>query len=94
LAEWYSLHRSLPANRRDINLDSMNILGPHLTLCPRCGTLFTESRVEAIAKERRVRIAGPPPEQGSFFRSDHFRLQSQIPSISLKEGNDYVSHQS
>ena len=33
------------------------------------------------------------PEQGSFFRSDHFPFaKAGVPSISLKEGDDYVGH--
>jgi Zn-dependent M28 family amino/carboxypeptidase len=35
----------------------------------------------------------PRPEQGSFYRSDHFPFAKVgVPSISLKEGNDYVGH--
>jgi len=35
----------------------------------------------------------PHPEQGSFFRSDHFPFAKVgVPSISLKEGSDYVGH--
>jgi Zn-dependent M28 family amino/carboxypeptidase len=33
------------------------------------------------------------PEQGSFYRSDHFPFAKVgVPSISLKEGNNYVGH--
>ena len=33
------------------------------------------------------------PEQGSFYRSDHFPFAKiGVPSISLKEGDDYVGH--
>jgi Zn-dependent M28 family amino/carboxypeptidase len=50
--------------------------------------------VEAVAKERGLRISPDPrPEQGSFFRSDHFPFAKVgVPSISLKEGSDYVGH--
>jgi Zn-dependent M28 family amino/carboxypeptidase len=35
------------------------------------------------------------PEQGSFFRSDHFPFAKVgVPAISLKEGNDYVGRPS
>jgi Zn-dependent M28 family amino/carboxypeptidase len=48
--------------------------------------------VEALAKERGLRISPDPrPEQGSFYRSDHFPFAKVgVPSISLKEGDDYV----
>ena len=47
-----------------------------------------------MLKKRGVRISPDPrPEQGSFFRSDHFPFAKVgVPSISLKEGNDYVGH--
>jgi Zn-dependent M28 family amino/carboxypeptidase len=33
----------------------------------------------------------PRPEQGSFYRSDHFPFAKVgVPSISLKEGDDFV----
>jgi len=50
--------------------------------------------VEAIARERGLRVSPDArPEQGSFYRSDHFPFaRVGVPSISLKEGNDYVGH--
>ncbi len=42
--------------------------------------------------ERGLRISPDPrPEQGSFYRSDHFPFAKVgVPSISLKEGDDYI----
>ena len=50
--------------------------------------------VEAIARERGLRISPDPrPEQGSFYRSDHFPFAKVgVPSINLREGSDYVGH--
>jgi Zn-dependent M28 family amino/carboxypeptidase len=50
--------------------------------------------VEAVARARGMRVSPDArPEQGSFYRSDHFPFaKAGVPSISLKEGNDYVGH--
>lgn len=94
-AEWYSLHPLVPNNKTaaDINLDSMNILGPTHDFVPlgaERSSLYAV--VQAIARERGLQISPDPrPEQGSFYRSDHFPFAKVgVPSISLKEGDDYI----
>lgn len=96
-AEWYSLHPLVPIAKTaaNINLDSMNILGPTHDFVPLGAERSSlKAVVEAVAKERGLRISPDPrPEQGSFFRSDHFPFAKVgVPSISLKEGSDYVGH--
>jgi len=96
-AEWYTRHPLVPINKTaaNINLDSMNILGPTHDFVPLGAERSSlKAVVEAIAKERGLRISPDPrPEQGSFFRSDHFPFAKVgVPSISLKEGSDYVGH--
>ena len=96
-AEWYSRHPLVPIEKTaaNINLDSMNILGPTRDFVPLGAERSSlEAIVEAIAKERGLRISPDPrPEQGSFFRSDHFPFAKVgVPSISLKEGDDYIGH--
>jgi Zn-dependent M28 family amino/carboxypeptidase len=96
-SEWYSQHPLVPVNKTaaDINLDSMNILGPTSNFVP-LGAERSSLKVvvEAIARERGLTISPDPrPEQGSFYRSDHFPFAKVgVPSISLKEGDDYVGH--
>jgi Zn-dependent M28 family amino/carboxypeptidase len=48
--------------------------------------------VQAVARERGMRISPDArPEQGSFYRSDHFPFAKVgVPSISLKAGEDFV----
>jgi len=94
-SEWYSRHPLVPVEKTaaDINLDSMNILGPTRDFVPLGAERSTlKVVVEAIARERGLRISPDPrPEQGSFYRSDHFPFAKVgVPSISLKEGDDYV----
>jgi Zn-dependent M28 family amino/carboxypeptidase len=94
-SEWYSRHPLVPLNKTaaDINLDSMNILGPTNDFVPLGAERSSlKAVVEAIARERGLRISRDPrPEQGSFYRSDHFPFAKVgVPSISLKEGDDYM----
>jgi len=96
-SEWYSRHPVVPVNKTaaDINLDSMNILGPTNDFVPLGAERSSlKAVVDAIARERGFRISPDPrPEQGSFYRSDHFPFAKVgVPSISLKEGDDYIGH--
>jgi len=96
-AEWYSKHPLVPLSKTaaDVNLDSMNVLGPTNDFVPLGAERSSlKAVVEAVARERGMRVSPDArPEQGSFFRSDHFPFAKVgVPSISLKEGNDYVGH--
>jgi Zn-dependent M28 family amino/carboxypeptidase len=94
-AEWYSKHPVVPLNKTaaNVNLDSMNVLGPTNDFVPLGAERSTlKAVVEAVARERSLRVSPDArPEQGSFYRSDHFPFAKVgVPSISLKEGIDYV----
>jgi Zn-dependent M28 family amino/carboxypeptidase len=94
-AEWYASHPLVPLAKTaaDINLDSMNILGPTNDFVPLGAERSSlEGIVQAVARERGLKVAPDPrPEQGSFYRSDHFPFAKVgVPSISLKEGADYT----
>jgi Zn-dependent M28 family amino/carboxypeptidase len=94
-AEWYSRHPLVPLNKTaaNVNLDSLNVLGPTNDFIPLGAERSTlKAVVEAVARERGMRVSPDArPEQGSFYRSDHFPFAKVgVPSISLKEGNDYV----
>ena len=96
-AEWYSKHPLVPLAKTaaDVNLDSMNVLGPTNDFIPLGAERSSlKAVVEAVARERGMRVSPDArPEQGSFYRSDHFPFAKVgVPSISLKEGNDYVGH--
>jgi Zn-dependent M28 family amino/carboxypeptidase len=96
-AEWYAMHPVVPLNRTaaNVNLDSMNVLGPTQDFIPLGAERSTlKAVVEAVARDMGLRVSPDArPEQGSFFRSDHFPFaKAGVPSISLKEGNDYVGH--
>jgi Zn-dependent M28 family amino/carboxypeptidase len=96
-SEWYSRHPLVPLTKTaaDVNLDSMNILGPTNDFVPLGAERSSlKAVVEAIARERSLRISPDPrPDQGSFYRSDHFPFAKVgVPSISLKQGDDYIGH--
>ncbi len=96
-AEWYSRHPVVPVNKTaaNVNLDSMNMLGITRDFTPLGADRSSlQSIVEAVARERAMRVSPDArPEQGSFYRSDHFPFAKVgVPSISLKEGSDFVGH--
>src|SRR5437867_462999 len=94
-SEWYSQHPLVPIAKTaaNVNLDSMNILGPTRDFVPLGAERSSlKAVVDAIARERGFGISPDPrPEQGSFYRSDHFPFAKVgVPSISFKEGDDYI----
>ena len=96
-SEWYTRHPLVPLGKTaaDVNLDSMNVLGRTNDFIPLGAERSSlKAVVEAVARERGMRVSPDArPEQGSFYRSDHFPFaRVGVPSISLKEGNDYVGH--
>ena len=96
-SEWYTRHPLVPLQKTaaNVNLDSMNVLGRTNDFIPLGAERSSlKAVVEAVARERGMRVSPDArPEQGSFYRSDHFPFAKVgVPSISLKEGNDYVGH--
>jgi Zn-dependent M28 family amino/carboxypeptidase len=94
-AEYYSHHPLVPlANTvADINIDGVNFFGKISSFMPLGAERSSiMSPVEAAAKERKFKLtADTRPEQGFFFRSDHFPFAKVgIPSISLQHGDTFV----
>lgn len=94
-ADWYSKHPLVPVEKTaaNVNLDSMNMLGVTEDFIPLGAERSSlKAVVDAVAHERGMRVSPDArPEQGSFYRSDHFPFAKVgVPSISLKEGNSYV----
>lgn len=94
-AEWYATHPLVPLNKTagNVNLDSVNILGRTRNFVPLGAERSSlKAVVDAVARDMNL-IVSPDsrPEQGSFYRSDHFPFaRVGVPSISLKEGMDFV----
>jgi Zn-dependent M28 family amino/carboxypeptidase len=94
-ADWYARHPLVPLTKTaaNVNLDSMNVLGLTRDFAPLGAERSTlQAVVEAVARERNLTVKPDQrPEQGSFYRSDHFPFaKAGVPSISLKEGDDFV----
>jgi hypothetical protein len=94
-ADYYAHHPLVPLNRTagNVNIDGLNIFSKtsdFVALGAERSSLWTI--VTEVAKERNMTVSGDAhPEQGSFYRSDHFPFAKVgVPSISLKEGNMFI----
>jgi len=96
-AEYYTRHPLAPIDKTvaNINLDSMNVLGLATDIAPLGSERSTLGKViEAVGRENQVTISPDPrPEQGSFYRSDHFPFAKVgIPAVNFEPGSHYVGH--
>jgi Zn-dependent M28 family amino/carboxypeptidase len=94
-AEWYARFPVFSPEKTtaNVNIDGGNLYG----LTNDYGALGAERSdvmpiVQTILAERKMTFAlDSHPEQGSFFRSDHFPLAKVgIPAISVRNGTDYI----
>lgn len=94
-AEWYARYPVFPLNKTaaNINIDGGNFYG----ITRDYGALGAERSdlgeiVEDVLKDRNMTfLPDNHPEQGYFFRSDHFPFaKAGVPSISVRSGADYV----
>jgi Zn-dependent M28 family amino/carboxypeptidase len=95
-AEWYAKHPIFPLEKTaaNINHDGANLFG----LVTDYGALGAERSPETwkitneILKERGMTFSPDnQPEQGFFFRSDHFPFAKQgIPALSIRSGDTYL----
>ena len=94
-ADWFSKHSVVPVAKiaADVNLDSVNYLGK-TTDFSALGVERSSLRpiVEAVAKERGLKLVpDTKPEQGAFYRSDHFPFAKVgVPSLNMENGDDFV----
>jgi Zn-dependent M28 family amino/carboxypeptidase len=96
-AEYYASHPLVPIQQTvaDINLDSMNALGMTTDISPLGAERSTLGKfIEEVAKENNVTVSPDPrPEQGSFYRSDHFPFaKAGVPAVSFNPGVKFVGH--
>jgi Zn-dependent M28 family amino/carboxypeptidase len=94
-AEWYARKPLVPLARTvaNLNVDGGNFYG----LTKNYGALGAERSnlwdiVQDILKERNLTyLADNHPEQGYFFRSDHFPFAKVgVPALSIRNGDEYV----
>lgn len=94
-AEYYTRNPIVPLRKTvaDLNLDGVNIFGKvrdFTALGAERSTLA--DFINASAKERNFQIKGDGnPEQGYFFRSDHFPFAKVgVPSVNFQHGEDFI----
>jgi len=94
-AEWYAQHPVFPLNKTvaNLNVDGGNFYG----LTKNYGALGAErsnlqKTVNDVLGERQMTfLADNQPNQGYFFRSDHFPLAKVgVPALSIRNGDEYV----
>ncbi len=94
-AEWYAAHPVFPLAKTaaNINIDGGNFYG----LTKNYGALGAERSslqpfVNEVLSERQMTyLPDAYPEQGSFFRSDHFPFaKTGVPALSIRNGDEYV----
>lgn len=96
-AEYYTRYPLAPIEKTvaNINLDSMNVLGLTTDITPLGADRSTLGKViAAVASENQVTVSPDArPEQGSFYRSDHFPFAKVgIPAVSFNPGTKFVGH--
>lgn len=95
-AEYFSRFPLVPLNKiaANVNIDGVNFFGKTRDFA----ALGSERSslgdiVRAVATERGLTLEGDmSPEQGFFFRSDHFPFAKVgVPAVSLRHGDDFVT---
>ena len=94
-ADWYSKHPIFPVEKTaaNVNLDSVTVLGKVKNFSA-LGVERSSLKaiVEQVARERGLRLVPDArPEQGLFYRSDHFPFaRVGVPSLNMEAGDDFV----
>ena len=95
-AEYYSHHPLVPLNKTaaDVNIDGVNFFGKvsDFKALGADRSSIIDQIIEA-ASERNIDIKGDDsPEQGFFFRSDHFPFAKLgVPSVNFQHGSKFTS---
>ena len=95
-AEYFAAHPLVPLNKiaGNVNIDGVNFFG-RVTDFSALGAERSDigTVVDEVARERNLTVEGDTrPEQGFFFRSDHFPFAKVgVPSISLRHGDAFVT---
>ena len=94
-SEYYAGHPGIPAGKTAlaINYDALFPLGRTRDVVVNGAERTTAwPVVEAIARQMELTInPDPRPEQGAYYRSDHFAFAHVgIPAFSVKQGDDFI----
>jgi len=94
-SQYYVTHPAFPLDKTvaDINMDALDIIGPTKNMIV---VGYGQSQLEDIlkgvlAKQDRVATPETTPENGFYFRSDHFSFaKAGVPAMDTLTGNDLV----
>ena len=94
-SDYYARHPVYPLNKTlaVVNMDGLNIYGrtKDLTVVGLGASDLDDYAAEAAAAQGRVLRGDPKPENGGYFRSDHFPFAKQgVPAINAGGGDDYI----
>ena len=94
-AEYYSTHPLFPLAKTaaDINIDGVNFFGKVSDVVPLGADRSTLLAViKEAAHERSISVKGDSrPEQGFFYRSDHFPFAKVgVPSVNFQHGDSFI----
>jgi Zn-dependent M28 family amino/carboxypeptidase len=94
---YFGQHPTVPASKiiADLNIDNPALIGRFRDLEVLGDTKSTLGpQLAALVKPEGIRIVPDEhPEQGHFYRSDHFSFAKVgIPAVDVKGGYDYVGH--
>ena len=95
-AEYFASRPLVPLAKiaGNVNIDGVNFFGKTTDFSALGSERSSiESFVNEVARERNLTLEGDMrPEQGFFFRSDHFPFaKAGVPSISLRHGDAFVT---
>ena len=96
-SEYFGEHPTVPASKviADLNIDNPALIGRFRDLEVLGDTKSSLGpQLAALVKSEGIRIVPDEhPEQGHFYRSDHFSFAKVgIPAVDVKGGYDYVGH--
>jgi len=94
-AEYYARNPLIPLSRTvaNINIDGVNFFGKVNDMMPLGADRSTlMSAIRPVADERKITLESDArPEQGFFFRSDHFPFaKAGVPAVSLQHGDSFI----
>ena len=95
-AEYYSMNPLVPLSKTaaNVNIDGVNFFGKTSDFSALGAERSSmEEVINEAARERNFTVEGDTrPEQGFFFRSDHFPFAKVgVPAISLRHGDNFVT---
>ncbi len=95
-AGYYAAHPVVPLGTTValLNMDVLNLDGPSRDVSDRGTGLMPLEKLFAAegSKVGRTYSPDPQPQEGAFFRADHFALaQAGVPAITILEGQDFLT---